>query len=99
MPEWTSRDKRKYEHVLESAIERGRNEANARALAARTVNKERRIEGRTPNVTTQGTGNPFTNLEERTKDELYNRAKELDIPGRSAMSKPELVTAIRSANS
>ena len=99
MPEWTTKDKRKYEHVLESAIERGRKEANARALAARTVNKDRRLEGRTPNVTTQGTGNPNTNLEERTKDELYNRAKELDISGRSGMSKPELVTAIRNANS
>lgn len=30
---------------------------------------------------------------------LYNRAKELDISGRSGMSKPELVIAIRNANS
>ena len=99
MPEWTTKDNRKYEHVLESAIERGRNEASVRAMAARTVNRDRRLEGRTPNATTQGTGNPNTNLEERTQDELYNRAKELGISGRSGMSKPELVSAIRNANS
>lgn len=34
-------------------------------------------------------------LSERTKAELYERAKELDIPGRSTMTKEELVRAIR----
>jgi hypothetical protein len=34
-------------------------------------------------------------LEERTRDELFNRAKELDIRGRGQMSKNELVSAIR----
>lgn len=34
-------------------------------------------------------------LEELTKQELYERAKELDIPGRSAMSKEELARAVR----
>ena len=32
------------------------------------------------------------------KDELYNRAGELDVDGRSKMSKDELVAAIREAN-
>lgn len=36
-------------------------------------------------------------LRERTKGELYERAKELEIPGRSKMSKGELVEAIRRA--
>jgi DNA end-binding protein Ku len=35
-------------------------------------------------------------LERLTKAELYERAQELDLPGRSAMSKGELVEAIRS---
>jgi hypothetical protein len=35
------------------------------------------------------------NLEDRTKDELYDEAKDLDIEGRSEMSKDELVDAIR----
>ena len=59
------------------------------------MNKERRKEGRTPRRRTSGTGNPNTRLETRTRDELYNRAKELDISGRSSMDKAELIEAIR----
>ena len=33
--------------------------------------------------------------EEWTKDELYERAQELDIEGRSDMSKSELISALR----
>ncbi|MFW5830231.1 MAG: Rho termination factor N-terminal domain-containing protein [Planctomycetota bacterium] len=36
-------------------------------------------------------------MEERSKQELYNRAKDLDISGRSRMGKQELVRAIRRA--
>ncbi|NNC71627.1 MAG: Rho termination factor [Sphingomonadaceae bacterium] len=35
-------------------------------------------------------------LEDRTKDELYEQAQDLDIDGRSEMSKEELISAIRS---
>lgn len=96
MPSWSSKDKRKYEHIKDSAEERGMNEERAQEMAARTVNKGRREAGRTPNKRTQGTGNPRHRLEERTKDELYNRAKQLGIAGRSRMSKQELTDAIRS---
>lgn len=34
--------------------------------------------------------------EDWTKDELYDRAKELDIDGRSDMTKDELISALRS---
>jgi hypothetical protein len=96
MPEaWSKKDERMYEHVKESELDEGRSEDRAEEIAARTVNKQRREEGRTPNRTTQGTGNPNTRLEERTKDQLYNRARELDIEGRSDMTKAELVDAIR----
>ncbi len=37
-----------------------------------------------------------TRLEDRTKDELYDEAKEIGIEGRSGMSKDELIDAIRS---
>lgn len=33
--------------------------------------------------------------EERTKDELLERARELDIEGRSTMTKDELIDALR----
>lgn len=95
MPSWSDKDERQYEHVKESERERGRSEERAEEIAARTVNKQRRKEGRTPNERTQGTGNPQRRLEDRTHDELYNRAKELNIEGRSNMKKVDLVQAIR----
>ena len=96
MPSWSRKDERMYEHVKESSRDRGVKAERAEEIAARTVNKHRREEGRTPNRTTQGTGNPTNRLEERTKQELYNRAKELNIEGRSQMDKAALVRAIRS---
>lgn len=95
MPEWTDKDRRKYEKIEKSNLERGVPEERAKEIAARTVNKDRREEGRTPNKRTSGTGNPNRALEDRTRDELYNRAKELNISGRSSMKKDELIAAIR----
>ena len=97
MPSWTRKDERQYEHIKESELERGASEDRAEEIAARTVNKHRREEGRTPSTTTQGTGNPNVALEERMRDELYNLAKDLDIKGRSKMSKDELSKAIHRA--
>ena len=96
MPDaWSNKDERKYEHIKESSLERGVTEDRAEEIAARTVNKGRREEGRTPNRRTQGTGNPNRGYEARTKDELYNIARERKIEGRSNMSKEELVRALR----
>ena len=97
MPAWTSKDERQYEHIKDSTLERGASEDTAEEIAARTVNKRRREEGRTPNRRTQGTGNPNLTLEERSRDEIYNRARELKIRGRSTMTKTELVAAVRSS--
>jgi hypothetical protein len=95
MPSWSNKDERQYEHIKESAQERGKSTSRAKEIAARTVNRQRREEGRTPNRTTQGTGNPNTSLEDRTVKELRNLASERDIEGRSSMRKAELVRAIR----
>lgn len=97
MPSWSSKDERMYEHIKDSARDRGTPKKRARAIAARTVNKHRREEGRTPNKTTQGTGNPNESLSERTRDELYNIARDMEIEGRSKMKKDDLVRAIRKA--
>jgi hypothetical protein len=96
---WSNKDERQYEHIKESAEERGRSEDRAKEIAARTVNKQRREEGRTKSgrKSSSGTGNPNTRLEDRTKQELYNRAKQIGVEGRSSMSKAELVVAIRRA--
>ena len=92
---WSDKDERQYEHIKESMKDRGAKEKRAKEVAARTVNKQRREEGRTPNKTTQGTGNPNERLEERTVDELRNLASERGIEGRSKMKKDELVRALR----
>ena|SRR5690554_354471 len=93
--EWTDKDERQYEHIKDQQKKSGKKTDRAEEIAARTVNKQRRQEGRTPSKTTQGTGNPNSALETRTKQELYNLASQLNIKGRSKMSKSELVTAIR----
>ncbi|HET7228469.1 MAG TPA: Rho termination factor N-terminal domain-containing protein [Longimicrobium sp.] len=92
---WSSKDERMYEHVKEAELDRGMGEGRAEEIAARTVNKQRREEGRTPNNRTQGTGNPNRGYEARSRDELYNIAKEKNIPGRSKMDKQALIEAIR----
>ena len=95
---WSDKDERQYDKVKEGAQDDGKSEERAAELAARVVNKQRRKEGRTPNKRTQGTGNPNKSLDERPKDELYNRAKQLGIAGRSTMKKKQLVAAIRRAS-
>ena len=99
MPEaWSEKDERMYEHIKRSELDRGKSESKAEEIAARTVNRQRREEGRTPNKRTSGTGNPNTRLEDRTVDQLRNRARELNISGRSTMNKDELIAAIRRRN-
>lgn len=44
---WTKKDERQYEHVKQSAKERGESKERAKEIAARTVNKHRKEEGRT----------------------------------------------------
>jgi hypothetical protein len=96
MPQaWTENDERQYEEIRKSAKQRGRSDERAKEIAARTVNKRRRQEGRTPNRTTQGTGNPNRSYEDRSVEELRNLASDLNIEGRSSMKKAELIEAIR----
>lgn len=94
MAKWTSKDKRQFSHVEESELERGCSGDEAAEIAGRTVNKQRRKEGRTPNKSTQGTGNPNLKLQDRTVAELRNLAAQKHIDGRSRMRKRELVAAL-----
>ncbi len=101
MPEaWSRKDERMYEHIKESAEERGASRDRAEEIAARTVNKHRREEGRTKSgrKTSTGTGNPNRSLEDRSVVELRNLARDRNISGRSKMNKEELVTALRKAS-
>lgn len=91
---WTAKDERQYEHIKQGEEDRGTSDSRAKEIAARTVNKRRRKEGRTRNKTTQGTGNPNRPLEDRTVHELRNLASELNIAGRSKLNKQGLVREI-----
>ena len=95
MPEWSKKDERMYDHVKESELERGRGEDRAEEIAARTVNKQRREEGRTPNSVTEGTGNPNTRYEDRSSEELHNLARDRHIENSASMNKDELIRALR----
>jgi len=44
---WSAKDERQYEHVKESEKKEGRSTERSKEIAARTVNKERKKEGRT----------------------------------------------------
>ncbi len=48
-----------------------------------------------PNQHPSEKGGKARKYEEWTKDELYERAQEIDIDGRSSMSKDELINALR----
>ena len=44
---WSDKDERQYEHVKESEKKEGRSTEQAKEIAARTVKKHRKEEGRT----------------------------------------------------
>jgi len=92
---WTPKDERQYEHIRDSERERGAGEDRSEEIAARTVNKRRREEGRTANTRTQGTGNPRRRYEDRSEDELRNLADQKKIANAKGMSKEQLIEALR----
>jgi hypothetical protein len=100
-----SKRARQYEHIKQSQKEQGRSEDRAEEIAARTVNKERARSGEsrqrsrssTQDVSSgrrggQRSGRPGPRG--RTRDQLYNEARQLGIDGRSKMSKDQLQRAI-----
>jgi len=44
---WTDKDERQYEHIKASERKEGRSEKRSKSIAAATVNKRRKSEGRT----------------------------------------------------
>lgn len=71
-----------------------KNEDQYEALREKGMSKEKAARiANSPNASKRG--GEASKLEERTKDELYEQAKEIGIEGRSTMTKAELIDAIR----
>lgn len=96
---------RQYEHIKDSQLEQGRSEDRAEEIAARTVNKERARAGESKTASKSSTNDMSssrrggqrsgTNREKgRTRDQLYNEAKQRGIDGRSKMNKDQLQRAV-----
>ena len=100
-----SKRARQYEHIKDSQLERGANEDRAEEIAARTVNKERARSGEsrtasrtsTQDMSSSKRGGQRSGTDRpkgRTRDQLYNEARKLNIEGRSSMNKSELERAV-----
>ncbi|MEV0038809.1 plasmid stabilization protein [Streptomyces sp. NPDC050804] len=106
MPRGSSpKRERQYEHIKESAEERGESEGRAKEIAARTVNKERARSGesrtasrtslRDPKSASQRGGQrSHTGAQGPTKDQLYAEARKRGVEGRSTMTKEQLAKAL-----
>jgi hypothetical protein len=68
-----------------------RDEGMSKEKAARIANASAK-EGRSKVAKRGGRGGDY---EDRTKQELYDKAKQVGIEGRSSMSKQELISALR----
>jgi hypothetical protein len=101
-----TKDARKYEHIKESLEDQGRSKAKAKEIAARTVNKDRAREGKTETASRSSLRDPKSSSQRggersgtdkpkgRTRDQLYNEAKQRGVEGRSKMSKEQLRRAV-----
>jgi hypothetical protein len=102
---WSAKRERQYEHIKQGLKERGTGEDKAQEIAARTVNKERARSGEARESSRlsrtdissgrrgglrSGTSRPRG----RTRDQLYEEAKDMNIKGRSTMNKEQLRRAV-----
>lgn len=95
---------RQYEHIKDSAQDRGASPKRAKEIAARTVNKNRAQAGESKTASRSSTKDmspqkrggqrSHSGSQGPTRDQLYNEAKQRGIKGRSKMTKQELSKAL-----
>jgi hypothetical protein len=96
---------RQYEHIKDSLVDRGSSEDRAEEIAARTVNKERARSGEAressklskTDISSGRRGGLRSHRKGprgRTRDQLYEKARDRNIAGRSKMTKAELERAL-----
>lgn len=101
---WSDKRERQYEHIKDGLRDRGEDEATAEEIAARTVNKERARAGEAKESSRTSTDDISSGRRGglrsgrgpggRTRDQLYNEAREKNIKGRSTMNKAQLEKAV-----
>jgi len=101
---WNRKRERQYTHIKSSLKQRGRSEDVAEEIAARTVNKERarkgeakrssRLARRDISSGRRGGLRSHSGPGGRTRDQLYEEARDMNIPGRSRMNKSQLQRAV-----
>jgi hypothetical protein len=101
---WSEKRERQYDHIKEGMLHRGEDEDTAEEIASRTVNKERARAGEAKQAS-QSSINDISSGRRgglrshsgpggRTRDQLYNEARERGIKGRSHMNKAQLERAV-----
>jgi hypothetical protein len=101
---WSAKRERQYKHIKQGLRKSGRSEDVAEEIAARTVNKERARSGeakqrsrtsvRDISSGRRGGLRSHRGPGGRTRDQLYEEAKDLGIKGRSKMKKSQLQAAV-----
>ena len=101
---WSPKRARQYEHIKESALDRGEDADTAEEIAARTVNKERARAGEAKESSRTSTDDISSGRRGglrshrgaggRTRAQLYEEARKRHIKGRSKMNKAELERAV-----
>jgi hypothetical protein len=106
---WSAKRERQYEHIKAGLKKRGRSEDTAEEIAARTVNKERARTGEARQSSRlsrtdissgrRGGLRSHSGPGGRTRDQLYEEAKDMNIKGRSKMTKAQLQAAVNRKSS
>ena len=101
---WSKKRERQYEHIKEGLIDQGRSKDKAKEIAARTVNKTRaqageaketsRLSREDMSSSRRGGLRSHGGPKGRTRDQLYEEAKDMNIKGRSGMNKAQLQRAV-----
>lgn len=101
---WSNKRERQYEHIKDSAKDRGESTKRAKEIASRTVNKSRARSGESKEASRTSTNDISSSRRGGlrshkgsggpTRDQLYNEAKQRNIQGRSKMNKKQLERAL-----
>ena len=101
---WSAKRERQYQHIKGAELDRGVKQDTAEEIAARTVNKERARAGEASQASRSSVDDISSSRRGglrshrgaggRTRDQLYNEAKQKNIKGRSRMNKAELERAV-----